>query len=169
MEIEKNVSEKIMALSNFISKTFVENLLKQFEKYKIESPIEQIFYATYYAINMLAGNINSPINKLIPQYKIDNYRVDFLYTSSKNIKHSPERCIAIELDGHEFHDTTESQRQYEKERDRYLTKKGYKIFHYTGKEVVEKCTEIINEIALEQTKIEEKYILEKHPIKNNNG
>ena len=43
----------------------------------------------------------------------------------------------IECDSQQFHENTEKERRYEKERDRYMTKEDYKILRYTGKEIME--------------------------------
>lgn len=78
-----------------------------------------------------------------PQAVIGQYRVDFLLTYSACIVDEPQRkssrwqsqSIVIECDGHAFHEKTPNQAQRDKERDRYLQKRGYKTFHYTGREV----------------------------------
>jgi REase_MTES_1575 len=48
---------------------------------------------------------------------------------SKDIK------IAIELDGHDFHERTKEQAQHDKERDRWLLEAGWFTVRYTGSEV----------------------------------
>jgi very-short-patch-repair endonuclease len=101
---------------------------------KTESPIEEIFLTT--AKNMGIS--------LVPQVKIEEYRVDFMVEGTK---------IIIELDGHDYHSTTE-QRQNDSMRDRKLTQLGYKVIRFTGKQInadVVKCVlEIIELIAPKQ-------------------
>ena len=122
-----------------------------------ESPIEQLFLAATHTIlnvNALAEGESDVSHDIAVIYgvsirqqaKIGNYRVDFRmeYTSGEMVDYDKGkraagheiRKIVVELDGHEFHDTNEKQRRYEKARDRFLQKKGYKVFHYTGAEVV---------------------------------
>lgn len=69
--------------------------------------------------------------KEVVAYQIDNYRVDFL------LKKVGGKPLVVELDGHDFHETDEKQRRYEKTRDRYLVSNGYQVIHYTGKEVTD--------------------------------
>jgi Protein of unknown function (DUF559) len=45
------------------------------------------------------------------------------------------QAVIIECDGHAFHEKTPNQAQRDKERDRNLQKLGYKVFHYTGREI----------------------------------
>ena len=43
--------------------------------------------------------------------------------------------IVVELDGHDFHEKTKEQAQKDKDRDRSLTRAGYKIMRFTGSEI----------------------------------
>jgi very-short-patch-repair endonuclease len=73
---------------------------------------------------------------ITPQAKIGNYHVDFLL---EQIGIAPEDIytpVIVELDGHDFHDKDKRQRSYEKARDRFLVKKGYRVLHFTGSDVV---------------------------------
>lgn len=63
-----------------------------------------------------------------------------------------KRNLIVELDGHEFHDKNKNQRAYEKSRDRYLVRQGYKIFHYTGSELVADPKKVASEVMREVTK-----------------
>ena len=77
-----------------------------------------------------------------PQHLVGSYRVDFMlervpptwtYRYMKGIGFSP---VVVELDGHDFHDKDKKQRAYEKARDRFLVKEGYRVLHFTGSEIV---------------------------------
>ena len=71
-----------------------------------------------------------------PQVVIGSFRVDFVLSQ---IGIGPEeflRPIVVELDGHAFHDKDKKQRAYEKARDRFLVKQGFRVLHFTGSEVV---------------------------------
>lgn len=62
------------------------------------------------------------------QVNIGKYRVDFL------IEH-PRFNIIIECDGYQWHEKTQTQTIYEKERDRFLIANGYTVLHFMGKEI----------------------------------
>ena len=114
----------------------------------ITSPIEQLFYV---AMKALVRGINEEFNPqadsddggpvgpcgvyLVPQHKIGRYTVDFLLYQ-RGCGPDDRMSVVIELDGHAFHDKDANQRAYEKGRDRFLVKKGHRVLHWTGSEVV---------------------------------
>ena len=115
---------------------------------RLQSPIEDIFY-TACALQCFADyedfepdTVFDPVAQketigygvsVLPQHKIGNYRVDFLLIRNTG-RHS--ESVVVELDGHAFHDKDKRQRAYEKARDRFLVKNGYRVLHFTGSEVV---------------------------------
>ncbi len=71
-----------------------------------------------------------------PQFKVEKYRVDFLIEQRGIGPDSELGPVIVELDGHDFHDKDKRQRSYEKARDRFLVKQGYRVLHFTGSDVV---------------------------------
>jgi very-short-patch-repair endonuclease len=69
-----------------------------------------------------------------PQVEVEGYRVDFLavlVTSQKD----PVYRVAIECDGHDFHEKTKEQAARDKARDRTLTAAGITVMRFTGSEI----------------------------------
>ncbi len=69
---------------------------------------------------------------LVPQLRVLKYRVDFglfVYAEGKELK------LAIECDGHDFHEKTKEQAAHDKKRDRAITAEGYRMFRFTGSEI----------------------------------
>lgn len=136
-----------------------------FNQYNIESPIEQIVYMSLLYIGKLNRYdvsvqplYKEKFIKVFPQHQVGKYRVDFALHYSEN---DNNKWVAVECDGHEFHDRDEQQRRYEKQRDRYLQRKGFMVMHFTGSEIVnasfKAATEIIqavlgNEVTLRKLK-----------------
>jgi|APSaa5957512622_1039677.scaffolds.fasta_scaffold15385_1 very-short-patch-repair endonuclease len=91
---------------------------------------------------------------IIPQRKIGKYRVDFLVERSFDISITGEspstvnqsNSVVVECDGHDWHERSEEDRRCEKQRDRYIISKGYKIFRFTGKEITDDPFEVASEI-----------------------
>lgn len=93
-----------------------------------------------------------------PQRKIGKFRVDFVVSyhccAWPNSEGRPGdkkiidagKTIVVECDGHDWHERTESERRYEKQRDRFLQSKGYEVFHYTGKEITDDPFAVADEI-----------------------
>jgi len=112
----------------------------------MESPIEDLFWI---AMFVLCKAEYEPFNPhpnedqsfphgvyVRPQVRVGNFRVDFEIVREPRIE--GQRCspVIVELDGHDFHDKDKRQRAYEKSRDRFLVKRGYRVLHFTGSEIV---------------------------------
>lgn len=143
MDIKKDVFVFLKKAGDFLgnhtSEYFQVCIINtDFEKYNISSPIEQILYIT---LKSLSGLLDPII--ITPQHQIGKYRCDFLIQTcdEKTSRHYKE--VIVECDSQEFHDRSEKERRYEKQRDRFFTSKGYKTLHFTGKEIMEspfKCS-----------------------------
>jgi len=116
----------------------------------MSSPIEHMFWVACSAIcsaNYVGVNPEPYFNHkgeeklgngifIHPQSKLGKYTVDFLISQEGVGPQSHLGPIVVELDGHQFHDKDKRQRSYEKERDRFLVRSGYKVLHFTGSDVV---------------------------------
>lgn len=160
-DYKKILEEQENTLSSFYIDDFRMSLDVDFEEYHISSPIEKVLYsALLITKKILRHNDIDPEERngilyihgisIVPQYKIGKYRCDFLVTyalgNNANKGKQIENKVIIECDSQEFHDTTEKQRRYEKTRDRFLQSKGYTVFRYTGKEILEDSFSIATEI-----------------------
>lgn len=111
-----------------------------------ESPIEELFLAAAFSAGIdsrCGAHIYGrpfhddfdffPGDHIWPQAKIGNYRLDFL------IAHvSPDGSkifVAVECDGHDFHERTKAQAAHDKMRDRFVTARGIKVLRFTGSEI----------------------------------
>jgi very-short-patch-repair endonuclease len=74
---------------------------------------------------------------VFPQVVIDNYRVDFLAVAGVDpgTERFKQHYLAIECDGHEFHEKTKEQAARDKARDRHLTLKHIPVMRFTGSEI----------------------------------
>lgn len=68
------------------------------------------------------------------QSKIGKYRVDFLveFHDSTGIG---DRRLAIECDGHHYHERTKKQAKHDRKRDRLMQSEGYEVLRFTGSEI----------------------------------
>lgn len=113
----------------------------------LKSPIEDLFFIAFCAqveaekhdLNPLHGRgIDGELKEgdgifIKPQFQIGFYRADFLVYNTYCRTRVP---VLVELDGHNFHDRDKHQRAYEKARDRFFVKHGFKVLHFTGSEIV---------------------------------
>lgn len=88
----------------------------------IESPIEKILYPS---LKEACGRRQL---ELKPQFNIGIYRTDFAILG-KDTK------LAIECDGHAFHEKTKEQATRDRKREREIIAKGYKVLRFTGSEI----------------------------------
>jgi len=73
---------------------------------------------------------------------IESYKIDFVLDTGFD-------SLAIECDGHDFHDRTKQQAAYDRARDRFFLAHGLSTVRFTGSEIVhskEKCAEEIYQI-----------------------
>lgn len=133
---------------------------------RCESPIEELLMAALYAQHTLCeyrldfmGGKNLPAEPyfdraafIYAQIPIGPYRADFvIHDATLPFDMAAPRVMIVECDGHDFHEKTKEQARRDKQRDRFLVSKGYKLLRFTGSEIwadPEKCAdEIIDELA----------------------
>lgn len=71
---------------------------------------------------------------LVPQYSYDKYRLDFalFYRCASWPKAA---MIAIECDGHDYHDGTKEAAERDKRRNRALITAGWHLLRFSGREI----------------------------------
>jgi hypothetical protein len=83
---------------------------------------------------------------LVPQCRTDGVgRLDFGIFIPALSKEKP--IVAVECDGHDFHERTREQASSDRERDRALSKLAIPLMRFTGTDVVRKSTEVAQEIV----------------------
>lgn len=112
---------------------------------KCQSEIEKAFAATVLLNHSIRGvrfgasKEHAVRDKVLfflePQFKIGEYRVDFLMGTTKFGADDMMKCIAIECDGHDFHDKTKEQAARDKSRDRFLSGHVGRVIRFTGSEI----------------------------------
>jgi very-short-patch-repair endonuclease len=90
------------------------------------SPLEQMFYELAF-LDL----------HIYPQHPVGKYRLDFAI---------PDKRVAIELDGHEYH-KTKYQRTHDAKRDRWLYGQGWYVLRFTGTEIHQDLNRCIDEIC----------------------
>lgn len=110
---------------NHLIQNHEESSIDHLSQNRCESPIEELFWEI--ARERIPG--------LIPQYTFGSYRIDFAL---------PQRRIAIELDGHEYHKTKE-QRTNDAIRERNLQEMGWTVIRFTGTEIHQNVNRCISQ------------------------
>ncbi len=106
-------------------------------KSRCESPIEVTMLRSllaHFSIGRGTGEAvgESPFGTLYQQHEVtvegSNYRLDFAVIA-------PGLNLAIECDGHDFHERTKEQAANDKSRDRAFTRAGWAPLRFTGSEI----------------------------------
>jgi len=165
--IPKNVLDFLNKASDAAGCCYAESFnidaWSEIREFPIESPIEQLLYIALKAVRDFMGEENDDLRwmpdkkeyifgiGIDSQIEIGKYRVDFII-SDNSIKRFTDhweqitKKLIVECDSQEWHERTEQERRYEKKRDRDLTKEGYQVYHYTGKEIINDPVKIAVEI-----------------------
>jgi very-short-patch-repair endonuclease len=104
-----------------------------------ESPIEEIVAAILPFVSDIISFIHLERDErkdvewvVYPQAERSGYRLDFLIACKWD---KAVRFLAIECDGHDFHDRTKEQAARDKARDRKLLSEGVRVMRFTGYEL----------------------------------
>lgn len=99
-----------------------------------ESPIEAIFAGYWVAFTVGFNRKEFALRPqwVAPELKRLGWRLDF----SIELGGVGPMKVAVELDGHEWHERTPEQVEARNDRDRHLQLSGWKVLHYSGREVV---------------------------------
>lgn len=120
-----------------------------------ESPLEVVFLVWWEATIRSAGDI-TPLYNAVSQYEVRvdqaTYRLDFAigyhdryFMRWHDRRHGAAR-IAVELDGHEFHERTREQVEDRNRRDRTLASNGWEVLHFAGRELLRDPERVVLEV-----------------------
>jgi hypothetical protein len=158
--VEKFIKESALEIARDAYELFCVGMECNYSRNEIMSPIEQMLYCAMERIIQL--NYLVEIIDIYPQYIVDEskkYRADFKveFTPPKGYKKKiiGRKVIAkkianvlVECDSQQWHERTEKERRYEKARDRFFMSKGYRVFHFTGKEINDNPLVVAKEVIL---------------------
>ena len=166
-------AENPRQLAELVSRASIESLLEYSDiDYRLgsvvtnlcESPIERrllvdLAFAPQWGIRFDQIYIHDPAMPFpmdesawvtfAPQYPVGRYTVDICILVRTTF--GPILKIAVECDGHQFHERTKEQAAHDKKRDRELQKLGFLVFRFTGSEIhrnSKKCAEEVAEYAV---------------------
>lgn len=117
-----------------------------------ESPIEGVFLLWWSALSHVRY-VNESLIELVPQYEVEasgqNYRLDFAAVAPILVRNAAEkwkvpiRGLAIELDGHDYHEKTKEQVIRRNQRDRHLISAGWEVIRFSGSELNRRPVECV--------------------------
>lgn len=129
-----------------------EGALRYVKSLQFDSPLEVLFWVWWNA-GVPHGSAYDNFD-LKPQQEVyvadRRYRVDFLVepTRSSITASSIWKPIAVELDGHAFHERTPEQVAIRDSRDRALQAAGWHVFHFSFGEFTKEPLKAIEEVVM---------------------
>jgi very-short-patch-repair endonuclease len=140
-----DIDQRLAWYKQRIANTFEQDIKKDINAHKITSPVEQIFLMEwrFLGIDQTLGVAIAPQTQLTIGGK--PYRIDFIIAS-------PDLKLAIEIDGHDFHEKTKEQAANDRARERSIVREGYTLMRFTGSEIFRNPRSCVNEVA-EQIKL----------------
>ena len=141
-----DVEARLAWFKSRIGKDFELRVRADMDARNVQSPIEQIFLMQWHYLEMSErhGLVLEPQHRV--QVGQQEFRIDFLVKNpSGNVQ------LAIELDGHEFHEKTREQATRDRKRERQITAQGFTVLRFTGYEIVRdvgRCVDEVVEFAL---------------------
>ena len=186
-----NIHDKINDMAKIIAEELVE-YVTDISAEIVESPIERLMKSAFlmreykkiaasilnisFIINEDMNTIEDAVNHAVrspfmivvmSQAKIGPYRSDFLaaFNPGRSGSKSALKLLAIECDGHEFHQKTKQQAASDRARDRYFLKQGVPVMRFTGSEIWENAINCVDDVISYFSKCEEenlKIYLEEH-------
>jgi len=151
--MEANVQNFLKKAADVVGEYHRDDFYKinksRFNDLDMKSNIEQLFYCAFNVLLVLNYICESELHGspgheyttgvgVWPQQEIHGYKIGFLIdTQLKQSNNWVERRIIVECDSQEFNKQNEKEKRYRNKKDRYLTKLGYKVFHFTDKEITE--------------------------------
>lgn len=140
--LPEDVERRLEWYRRRLSTDYARRIRTGIAEHGVKSPIEQVFMMEWYF-----ARVEDRFGvRLMPQQEevVDNqtYRIDFAI-----IKEGKPAKIAIELDGHAFHERTPVQAANDRQRERALIRQGYTVLRFTGSEVVSNSRKCLSEVV----------------------
>lgn len=147
-------AEELSALASVVARNAADDFLcKVAFSLPLRSPLEVIFYAAIesycvsHGITLIDDNdvgreihdMEQPINvfqalAVCCQHRLGPYQIDFRLVAFVE-RSRVGTSVAVEVDGHDFHERTKAQAAHDRKKDRAIQASGLKILRFTGSEV----------------------------------
>ena len=141
--LQRNITAAADAATAYLRRNCLDEAANLVAEWPMASPIEAVFAVWWHSL----GRAEEWTVDLIPQREVDvagrRFRIDFA-VMDREVDRAWDAYrefgldypnIAIEMDGHDFHERTKEQVALRNERDRLLQTHGWMVLHYSGSEI----------------------------------
>jgi hypothetical protein len=134
-----DVEKRISWFKERIARGYETELRAEINLYSVRSPVEAVFLAEWRYLHV----DDRYRLTLLPHQEVEvdghKYTIDFAI-------HGKGVRIAIEVDGHLFHEKTKVQATKDRRRERAIQKVGYFVVRFTGSEVISNSRKCVQEV-----------------------
>jgi very-short-patch-repair endonuclease len=138
-----DIEQRLTWYKDRISGRFERGIRETFGAFGVGSPIEQLFVMEWH-YQQVSERLGA---KLRPQAHVETdrgaVRIDFVVEPLV----ADALPLAIELDGHEFHEKTKGQAAHDRKRERSIVRSGYQVIRFTGHEVFQDAGACVKEVV----------------------
>jgi very-short-patch-repair endonuclease len=121
-----------------IEAALIDALLAEVDQYEIHT-----LDAPGDLVNAITPRLHLSI---FPQDRVGAHRVDFLIRCSTFTAPIRSAAVAVECDGHDFHERTREQAARDKRRDRALQAAGFHVARFTGSEIHRDARDVARQV-----------------------
>lgn len=152
-DVRGHLGSAVRRAANTVGRQIEAAAVAFLDRHALESPAEQIFAAWFFALERTLMHRF----ELMPQHDViaggRRYRLDFrvlpadaLELHEAAIHRLSLPLVAVEIDGHEWHERTRQQVTSRDRRDRDLQAAGWQVLHFSGGEVVTQPDRCVAEV-----------------------
>lgn len=131
---------------------FAVNSKKWNRRLRFDSPLEEAFHLWWLACDFCCRDYYESLGglRLETHHEVtiddERYVIDFVFMPNSTFCSERWTPVAVELDGHAFHERTTEQVRIRDRRDRALQKAGWKVFHYSFSEFMSEPAGCLDEV-----------------------
>ena len=124
-----------------IAKQYEKEVKSAINKHSVLSPVEQIFLMEWVFCHVEQKKGWSLHPQKLLHTENGEFKIDFVVMGSGKSR------LAIEIDGHEFHEKTKVQARNDRQRERAIMRAGHPVYRFTGSEVFANARSCVEEVV----------------------
>lgn len=144
-ELPVDVNKTLERMKQRVARDYEQAVRKAIDNHLVTSPIEQLFLMEWH-YQRAEEKCNVTLH---PQERVKTsggtYAIDFVVRSK--VGSETRGTVAIELDGHDFHEKTKEQVAKDKKRERAIVKAGLPMLRFSGHEIWKDARACVLEVA----------------------
>jgi len=143
-ELPVDVIKTLESMKQRVAKDYEQRVRRDIDHNLVKSPIEQLFLLQWHYLRAdeICGVTLHPQEKIITNRGA--WVIDFVVRSKS--ADEPRGTVAIELDGHEFHEKTKEQVAHDKRRERAIVRAGLPVLRFSGHEIWRDTRKCVQEV-----------------------